>query len=59
MMNSHTRFDRDQFRRELDRLGDNRNILNPAREIESFKDTYRYLYDFETQEEFLNRTGGE
>jgi hypothetical protein len=53
------RFDRDQFRRELDRLGDNRNILNPAREIESFKNTYRYLYDFETNEEFLERTGGE
>jgi hypothetical protein len=53
------RFDRDQFRRDLDRLGDNRNILNPAREIESFKNTYRYLYDFETSEEFLERTGGQ
>lgn len=52
------RFDRDQFRRELDRLGENRNINNPLREVESFKNTYRYLYDFETQEEFLNRTGG-
>ena len=50
---------RDKFRRRIDRLIDNPNIRKPEREADSFIGTYGDIYNFESNEEFLTRTGGE
>ena len=48
---------RGRFRRRIGRLKVNPNIETRLDEAESFINSYRYIYEFETDEEFLKRTG--
>ncbi len=51
------RITRDKFRTRIDRLKESPNIRNTTREADSFINTYRDIYEFETDSEFLKRTG--
>lgn len=48
---------RGRFRRRIGRLKVNPNIENRLDEAESFINSYRQIYEFETDAEFLKRTG--
>ncbi len=48
---------RGKFRRRIGRLKVNPNIENRLDEAESFINSYKDIYEFETDEEFLKRTG--
>ena len=49
---------RDKFKRRINRLQRNPNVRNASEEADSFIGTYSDIYNFETNEEFLTRTGG-